>query len=295
MRKFQPCLFLSTLSLDDVVALNKQKKIQHPNWVLPEAVVGAAYFQNILKMDAPGTVPDCDLTKPFQAPTSMDIQGILEPDDEMDASLMSATVPPDPRPDQTPAPDGPTPMMPIDPNHPPPGLATPYPGASAYFASRISSMNSSYTAAPSQSSACQANQIGGSCIGGSYPTLAPYSGMQPPICNKVDDPGNNLVRVNSDKAKQAAADYCSSLASNKIILSAGSNPPAPAMIPGTAEKNGHLALTVHFDVSGCPADKSASTVDFTKMSSDECQQNFFPLYIRRIYVYPLTRSFTWKC
>ena len=247
------------------------------SWAL---FASAAYFQYILDLDAPGTAPDCDLSDPL--PVFAEVEGILEPDGVMDAINSAATVPPDPSPDQIPAPDGPAPVMPIDPNSPPPGLATPYAGASAYYASlpdatssSIVAFSSSSTAAPSQSGICQGNQINGACTGASYPTLAPDSGIQPPVCNKVDDPQNSLIRINSNKAKQAAADYCASLASNKIILGAGSDAPAPATIPGAAENNGQLALTVQFDIAGCPADKSSSTVDFTKMNSQECQQNFF--------------------
>ncbi|KAL6716103.1 hypothetical protein ACLMJK_005669 [Lecanora helva] len=101
------------------------------------------------------------------------------------------------------------------------------------------------------------------------------SRIQPPICNKVDDTQNNLVRINADKAKQAAADYCARLASEKVVLDSGSSGPNPAIINDAAENNGQLALTVEFDVAGCPQDKSMSAVDFTKMSSDECQQNFY--------------------
>lgn len=105
--------------------------------------------------------------------------------------------------------------------------------------------------------------------------LAPNSGVQPPICNKVDDTQNDFLRINAKKAQQAAADYCTSLASNGVVLSADSDSPKPGIVAGAAEKNRQLALTVEFDVDGCPADKSSSTVDFTKMSADECLQSFF--------------------
>ncbi|KAL6714324.1 hypothetical protein ACLMJK_007747 [Lecanora helva] len=133
----------------------------------------------------------------------------------------------------------------------------------------------SSTAAPPASGVCQGNQIEGSCTEGHYPTLAPYSGAQQPICNKVDDDQNDYVRINDDKAKQAASDYCNNLKSGGVVLSATSDSPKPGTVAGAAEKGGMLSLTVQFDVAGCPTDKSMSTIDFTKMSSDECVQNLY--------------------
>ncbi|KAL9024262.1 MAG: hypothetical protein Q9196_006642 [Gyalolechia fulgens] len=133
----------------------------------------------------------------------------------------------------------------------------------------------SSTAAPPASGVCQGNQIEGSCTEGHYPTLAPYSGVQQPICHKVDDDQNDFVRINDDKAKQAASDYCNNLKSGGVVLSATSDNPKPGTVVGAAEKGGMLSLTVQFDVAGCPTDKSMSTIDFTKMSSDECVQNLY--------------------
>ena len=99
--------------------------------------------------------------------------------------------------------------------------------------------------------------------------------MQNPICNKVDDDQNDFVRINDDKAKQAASDYCNNLKSGGIVLSATSDSPKAGTVVGAAEKGGILSLTVQFNVAGYPTDKSMSTIDFTKVSSDKCVQNLY--------------------
>ena len=58
-------------------------------------------------------------------------------------------------------------------------------------------------------------------------------------------------------------------------MSATSDNPEPSTVVGAAENGGMLSLTVQFDVAGCPDDKSMSTIDFTKMNSDECVQNLY--------------------
>ncbi|KAJ7452281.1 hypothetical protein FB451DRAFT_1409435 [Mycena latifolia] len=90
--------------------------------------------------------------------------------------------------------------------------------------------------------------------------MPPYSGPQPPSCYKANGPGTPDPRINDAKAQQAATDYCASLASNK---------------DRAAENNGDLALTVLYDVSACPTDKSTSTLDFTKFDAQSCFNNFY--------------------
>lgn len=54
---------------------------------------------------------------------------------------------------------------------------------------------------------------------------------------------------------------------------------------GVAENKAGMSLVVIYDVSGCPTDKSMSTVDFKKLGQDECFSNFircFRRFVRRI-------------
>lgn len=98
----------------------------------------AAYFQDTLKLDAPGTAPDCNTSAPFETADDeqiFGIEGVLETSDWMEPALVNTSSPPPPSPDQIPAPDGPTPVMPINPQSPPSGLATPFASAVSYFAS----------------------------------------------------------------------------------------------------------------------------------------------------------------
>jgi len=109
----------------------------------------AAYFQDAFTLDKPGEAPDCDTSATDVADYTADVEGILYPPDDMVADLQNAQAPPDPSPDEIPAPDGPTPVYPIDPNSPPSGLATPFAGASAYF---VSQPDASTTAAAAPTS-----------------------------------------------------------------------------------------------------------------------------------------------
>ncbi len=123
---------------------------------------------------------------------------------------------------------------------------------------------------------CVGNQIQGSCVQGSEPKAPPYTGgLNPPVCNKDDIGPSPLLKFNSDAAKKAAREYCATLASNKVLLDGKSSPPKPYIVAGAAEKNGYLALSVLFDLAGCPPDKSASVLDFTKMTTRDCLHNFY--------------------
>ncbi|KAL9074151.1 MAG: hypothetical protein Q9157_004499 [Trypethelium eluteriae] len=66
--------------------------------------------------------------------------------------------------------------------------------------------SSTSAAAPS----CLGNQVEGSCTAGTYPSLAPYSGVQAPVCEKANGAGTQ-PRLNSASASSAAATYCSEL------------------------------------------------------------------------------------
>lgn len=111
---------------------------------------------------------------------------------------------------------------------------------------------------------------------GSERQAPPYSGgLNEPVCNKDDIGQSPLLMFNSDAAKNAAAEYCAALANNKALPDGKASPPNPYIVAGVAERNGDLALSVLFDLSGCPPDKSASVLDFTKMTPKDCFVNFY--------------------
>ena len=136
------------------------------------------------------------------------------------------------------------------------------------------SSTSSQDPSKSITSTCIGNQIQGNCIEASFPSETPYSGIQSPVCQKVDSTADDYLRVNADKTKQAAADYCKVLAQSNVVLDAQASPPKPYSVKDAAENGGQLVLSVLFDVSGCPTDKSQTNLDFTKLSAMECQNNF---------------------
>ena len=59
------------------------------------------------------------------------------------------------------------------------------------------------------------------------------------------------------------------------ILEAQATAPKPYSVSNAAENAGLLALSVLFDVSGCPTAKSQKTLDFTKLSATACQNNSY--------------------
>ena len=123
---------------------------------------------------------------------------------------------------------------------------------------------------------CVGNQIQGSCTQSSEPQAPPYSGgLNEPVCNKDDNGSSPLLMVNDDAANQAASQYCAALASNKVILDGQATAPKPYTTTGAAQNNGDLVLSVLFDLSACPPDHSASVLDFTKMSTKDCFDNFY--------------------
>lgn len=124
---------------------------------------------------------------------------------------------------------------------------------------------------------CVGNQIEGSCVQASLPSATADSGPLSPVCNKVDDPSNDLVRINNTQAEQASAEYCANLISAKIILDGNDSPPKPGSIPNAAENGGSLALSVLFDVDSCAPGTSVQNqkLDFTQMSQEQCEQDLF--------------------
>ncbi|KAI9694470.1 MAG: Suppressor of the cold-sensitive snRNP biogenesis mutant brr1-1 [Bathelium mastoideum] len=148
--------------------------------------------------------------------------------------------------------------------------------------STSTSTSSSSTAASSFTSTstsavatCSGNQVEGDCTAGIYPSVAPYSGDQAPVCDKADG-GNTQPRLNSASASAAAATYCSELIASSTILTATDSPPKPGLIGnGAAENNGMLAVSVMFNVASCPQDQSNSTLDFAQLGQTECEMDLF--------------------
>lgn len=164
----------------------------------------------------------------------------------------------------------------------PPSLSTPTTSDTVVFTDSPSiSFATIITTTPS---ACTGNYVEGNCIGASFPSELPYSGIQGPVCQKVDSTPSSYLRINSDKAKQAAADYCDALAQQGVVLDAQATAPKPFSVPNAAENAGQLVLSVIFDVSACPTDKSQIKLDFTKMSATECQNNFY-LFISEVCMF----------
>ena len=127
------------------------------------------------------------------------------------------------------------------------------------------------------SNICNGNQILGTCTQGSEPSAAPDSGPEVPVCNKVDATTNNLVRINSDTASKAAADYCANLISSGFVLDASGPPPNPGIIAGAAENGGSLALSVVFDVGSCASSTAAQNqkIDFAQFGQQNCEMDLF--------------------
>ena len=107
------------------------------------------------------------------------------------------------------------------------------------------------------------------------PSPTPYSGTQGPSCDKAAGSGSPNPRINIKQAENGASKYCVALAQSGVVLSADNTSPKPFVVPGAAENNNDIALLVLFDVSACPTDKSSSTVDFSKLSVQQCQADLF--------------------
>ncbi len=133
--------------------------------------------------------------------------------------------------------------------------------------------------ATSAASTCVGNQIQGSCVQGSEPSATPNSGPLGAVCNKVDAPNNDLVRINADQASQAAADYCANLISAGVVLDSTAEPSRPGIQPGAAENGGELALTVMFDVDSCEPNTAAKDqkIDFNSLGQQGCEMALFTL------------------
>jgi hypothetical protein len=141
----------------------------------------------------------------------------------------------------------------------------------------VSSLVPSSTSAPSSTATpCQGNQVEVSgCAAATLPSSTPYSGVKPPSCDRTDGDAGTQSRLNDAKAQAAAADYCSQLISNSVVLSATNSDYTPYTEPGAAENNAAMSLTVMYDVEACPEDMSMTTVDFKAMGPDECYANMY--------------------
>lgn len=95
-----------------------------------------------------------------------------------------------------------------------------------------------------------------------------------PSARKVDSASDDYLRVNSDKAKQAAADYCSTLSQDNVMLDAQASPLKPYSVSGAAENGGQLALSVLFDVLGCPTDKCTNDAGFHENDCHRMSEQF---------------------
>ncbi|KAL9089636.1 MAG: hypothetical protein Q9165_005668 [Trypethelium subeluteriae] len=153
----------------------------------------------------------------------------------------------------------------------PPKTPDPASGTSSTPPPTMTTMASSSAAAPS----CIDDQVEGSCTQGTYPSLGPDSGAQPPICDKADGSGT-WPRLNNASASSAAATYCSELISSSTVLNPTAAPPQPAIVGnGAAENNGHLAVAVIYDNSSCPQDGSNGELDFAGLGQEECEADLF--------------------
>ncbi|KAL2059596.1 hypothetical protein ABVK25_000889 [Lepraria finkii] len=151
----------------------------------------------------------------------------------------------------------------------------------------ISSASPTSSLAPSKAtgtSTCIGKQIEDSCIEASFPSETSYSGIQPPVCQKVDSASDDYLRVNSDKAKQAAADYCSTLSQDNVVLDAQASPLKPYSVPGAAENGGQWALSVLFDISGCPTDKCTNDAGFHEKNCHRISEQFLSGLFGSLYL-----------
>ena len=120
-------------------------------------------------------------------------------------------------------------------------------------------------------SACQGNQIEGSCTQAQLPSSTPDSGPESPVCYKDDSSGGSLM-FNAAQTEDGVSKYCANLISSKVVLSASETGPKPGYIAGAAENGGYVALTVEFDVDSCDPNTSASNqkLDFGTWTQDNC-------------------------
>lgn len=77
------------------------------------------------------------------------------------------------------------------------------------------------------------------------------------------------------QASEAATKYCARLVDQGVVLSRSQGASPASVVAGAAEKGNDLALSVVFDVSACPADKSISTLDFSKLGQQDCEKDLF--------------------
>ena len=134
----------------------------------------------------------------------------------------------------------------------------------------VVSIKPNLTTTPTSTPDCTGNQVQGTCTAGALPSLPPYSGPQPPSCDKADGAGTPYPRLNATQAEKAASAYCSTLISGNIVLDGKDSNPEPYTVAGVAENSTDMVLTVMYDISACPTDKSNSTIDFASLGLNEC-------------------------
>ena len=125
---------------------------------------------------------------------------------------------------------------------------------------------------------CQGNQVEGNCIADTLPSAAPYSGEQGPACARADGGSGSAPRLNATLAQAAVSDYCNNLVNDNVVLSDSSGTVKPGEVVGQAENDSTMVLTVMYDVSSCPHDKSNSTLDLSTMGLDACYEFLFTVF-----------------
>jgi len=77
---------------------------------------------------------------------------------------------------------------------------------------------------------------------------------------------------NATQTADGVSQYCASLISSKVILSASETEPNPSYIAGAAENGGYVAITVVFDVDSCDPNTSSASqkLDFGTWTLDNC-------------------------
>jgi hypothetical protein len=123
---------------------------------------------------------------------------------------------------------------------------------------------------------CQGNKVSGTCTSGSYGNVPDFTGIEPPSCFKADGASTEIYyRLNAPLVKEAAQNYCIDLVTKGTVLKDNGNGPQPWIVHGVGEKNTDLVLSVLYDKSSCPSDKSMTTLDFAAYTSGSCVDSFF--------------------
>ncbi|KAH0564838.1 hypothetical protein GP486_001774 [Trichoglossum hirsutum] len=106
----------------------------------------AAFFTRAWNLQSP---PQPDCSSPLTDYDNSNPEGSREPDTNRTDASFNSPLPPPADPAANPLPDGPVPSLPFDPNGPRlTGVATPFPGAEAYFSSLSLTVAFTTTARP---------------------------------------------------------------------------------------------------------------------------------------------------